>query len=118
MRIQTEASQKADQDLIDILRKFSNKALGKASISPEELKTLQTSVTKSYLVAASLSDRLPAIKSDFDQYADALINLQKGAEQLTGPADGQTFVEAVSAFSARRQAFQQRVASLQNKWPM
>jgi hypothetical protein len=118
MKIQAEAGQKADQDLIDILRKFSNKALGNASTTPEDLKTLQANVAKSFMVASTLSDRLPAVKSDFEQYADALIALQKSAEKMTGPADGQPFVEAVSAFAARRQAFQQRVASLQNKWPM
>jgi len=118
MKVQAEASQKADQDLIDILRKFSNKALGRASTTPDDLKTLEANVAKSYMVASTLTDRLPTVKSDFEQYADALITLQKSAEKLTGPADGQPFVEAVSAFAARRQAFQQRVAALQNKWPM
>jgi hypothetical protein len=118
LKTQAEAGQKANHDLIDILRKFSNKAVGKASTTDEDLKILQASVTKSYLVGAALSARLPAVRSDFDQYADALINLQKSAEKLTGPADGQSFVEAVSTFAVRRQTFEQRIASLQTNWPL
>lgn len=70
LKTQVEASPKTDQDLIDILRKFSNKALGKDSTTPDDLKTLQATVTKSYMVASTLTERLPAVKSDFDLYAD------------------------------------------------
>ena len=94
LKVQAEASQKADQDLIDILRKFSNKALGKATTTSDDLKTPQASITKSYMVAATLSDRLPSVKSDFIEYAEALIVLQKSAEKLTGPTDAQSFVAA------------------------
>jgi hypothetical protein len=118
IKTQTEVSQKADQDLIDILRKFSNKALGKASTTDEDLKTLQASVTKSWLAASHISERLPSVKSDFDQYADALIALQKSAEKLSGPGDGQAFVQAVSEFADKRKVFQNRVASLQTRWPL
>jgi hypothetical protein len=118
LKVQAEVSLKADQDLIDIVRKFSNKALGKASTTPDDLKTLQASVAKSFLVASTLKDRLPGLKSDFDQYAEALFDLQKSAEKMTGPADAQSFVEAVSAFANRRQVFLQRIASMQNSWPL
>lgn len=118
LKSQVEASQKADQDVIDILRKFSNKALGRASTTPDDLKALQASIARSYLVASTLSDRLPAIKSDVDQYAEALFSLQKSAEKLTGPADGQDFVQAVSAYGARRQALQHRLVSMQTRWPL
>jgi hypothetical protein len=64
LKAQTEANQKVDQDLIDILRKFSSKALGKASTTDEDLKVLQASVTKAFTVAEALSARLPAVKSD------------------------------------------------------
>jgi hypothetical protein len=118
VKAQVEAAQKADHDLIDILRKFSNMALGKASTTEDDLKVLQAGVTKSYMVAATLSARFPSVKSDFDQYADALFTLQKSAEKLTGPADAQSFVEAVSAFADKRKTFEQRVASLQTSWPL
>jgi hypothetical protein len=118
LRSQVEATKGSDEELINILRKFSDKALGRATTTDEDLRTLKASVSKSYHVAASLSARLPAVKSDFDQYADALTTLQKSAEKLTGPADGKPFVEAVSAFADRRQAFQQRVALIQNRWPL
>ncbi len=118
LKNQADAGQKADQDLIGIIRKFSDKALGKASTTDDDLKNLKASVGKSYLVAASLSERLPDVKGDFEQYAEALIALQKSAERLTGPIDGQSFVEAVSAFADKRQKFERRVASLQTRWPM
>jgi hypothetical protein len=118
LKTQADAGQKADQDLIGIIRKFSDKALGKASTTDDDLRNLKASVGKSYLVAASLTERLPAVKDDFDQYAEALIALQKSAEKLTGPADGQSFVEAVSAFADKRQKFERRIASLQTRWPL
>jgi hypothetical protein len=117
LKSQADANQKADQDLIGIIRKFSDKALGKASTTDDDLKELKANVGKSFLVAASLSERLPAVKSDFDQYAEALIALQRSAEKLTGPSDGQSFVEAVSAFADKRQKFEKRVAS-QTRWPL
>jgi hypothetical protein len=53
---------------------------------------------------------LPAVKSDdFDPYAEALIALEKSAEKLTGPADGQSVVEAVLAFG--RQLNDSRIAA-------
>ncbi|UQR68274.1 hypothetical protein LRP30_16115 [Bradyrhizobium sp. C-145] len=60
LKAQTEASLKADQDLIDILRKFSNKALGKETTTPDDLKTLQANIAKSYLVASALSISRPS----------------------------------------------------------
>lgn len=118
VKIQAEASLKADQDLIDILKKFSNKAKGKESTSSEDLKALETNIAKSYLVASALRDRVPSIKLDVDEYAEALFALQKAAEKMTGPADAQQFVEAVSAFGDRRKTYQQRVARLQASWPL
>jgi hypothetical protein len=118
LKSQVEATRASDEELISILRKFSDKALGRTTTTDEDLKTLKASVSKSYLVAASLSARHPEVKTDFDRYADALTNLQKSAEKLTGPADGKPFVEAVSAFADKRHAFEQRVASIQNRWPL
>jgi hypothetical protein len=118
LNTQADASLKADQDLIDILRKFSNKALGKDATTPDDLKALQANIAKSYLVASALKDRIPSLKTDIDAYAEALFALQKTAEKMTGPVDAQAFVEAVSAFGDRRQAFQKRIASMQTSWPL
>lgn len=116
LKTQAEASQKADQELIDILRKFSNKALGKAPTTDDDLRTLHSSVTRSYKAASSLAERMPALKPEFEQYADALISLQKSAEKLSGPLDGKTFVEAVSAYADRRKKFEAGVAKMQSSW--
>lgn len=118
LKSQVEATRSSDEELIGILRKFSDKALGRAATTDDDLKTLRASVSKSYLNAASLSARLPEVRTDFDQYANALTTLQKSAEKLTGPADGKPFVEAVSAFADKRHAFEQRVASVQQRWPL
>lgn len=114
---QAEASQKADEELIDILRKFSNKALGKMVTTEEDLQTLHAGVTKSYMIASALSERLPELKADFDQYAASLITLQKSAEKLSGPLDGKPFVEAVSSYADTRKTFESRVAKMQSSWP-
>ena len=114
---QAEASQQADQDLINILRKFSDKARGRASTTDDDLKKLKENVGKSFLVASSLSERMPALKDDFTHYADALVQVQKSAEKLNGPADGKPFVEAISNYADKRDAFKRNVSSLQSRWP-
>jgi len=105
LKAQTEASQHADQDMIDILRKFSNKALGRGDTSEDDLRQLKQNVSRSYLVASTLSDRAPALKDGFTKYANALVSVQKSAEMLNGPADAKAFVEAVSDYADKREAF-------------
>lgn len=118
LKVQGEAGAKADQDMIEILRKFANKANGKGSTTDEDLKALKASVTKSYLVASAVSSRMPTVRAEFDTFANALIELQKSAERLTGPGDGKAFVEAVSAYDDSRRKLAGRISSMQTTWPL
>lgn len=117
MKHQLEVSEQADRELMPLVRKFSEKALGKNQTSESDLSTLRARVDNSYLVAKRIAERLPKTEGDFRPYAQSLIDLQKCAERFQGPADGQCWVEAVSAYAARKQAFETKIATVQTTWP-
>jgi hypothetical protein len=110
-------SEQADRDLIPLIRKFSEKALGKAQTNEADLSSLKAKVDNSYLVANKIVERLPKAEPDFKTYAGSLIELQKCAERFQGALDAQCWVEAVSRYAAQKKAFEQKVTALQTSWP-
>jgi hypothetical protein len=105
------------RDLIPLIRKFSEKALGKAQTNEADLSSLKAKVDNSYLVANKIVERLPKAEPDFKTYAGSLIELQKCAERFQGALDAQCWVEAVSRYAAQKKAFEQKVTALQTSWP-
>jgi hypothetical protein len=117
MKHQFEVSEQADRELLPLIRKFSEKALGKGQTNDADLSSLKARVDNSYLVATKIVERLPKATPDFKPYVESLTELQKCAEIFQSAADGQCWVQAVSQYAARKQAFEQKVTTLQTGWP-
>lgn len=117
MKRQLEVSEQADRDLLPLIRKFSEKALGKGQTNDSDLGALKAKVDSSYLVATRIVERLPKAQADFKPYVASLTNLQKCAEKFQGPSDGQCWVEAISQYAANKKAFEAKVTDLQTSWP-
>jgi uncharacterized membrane-anchored protein YhcB (DUF1043 family) len=113
---QIEASEKADHDMNSILQKFADKALGKTATTADDLQALKSSVQDSYAVAERLKNHFPDAGKEVDQFADALVRLQKSAEILSGPANGRDFVESVSKYYATKKLLSERIADAQTRW--
>jgi tRNA A37 N6-isopentenylltransferase MiaA len=113
---QIEASEKAEQDMNSILQKFADKALGKRLTTADDLQTLKLSVKDSFAAAERLKTHFPDAAKEVDQFSDALVKLQKSAENLSGPANGKDFVESVSKYYATKKILGERIAAAQTRW--
>ncbi|WP_439360718.1 hypothetical protein [Bradyrhizobium sp. DASA03007] len=113
---QIEASEKAEHDMSSILQKFADKALGKNTTTPDDLKNLKASVQDSFAAAERLRERFPDVTKEVEAFADALVQLQKSAEGLSGPANGKDFVQSVSKYYATRMDLSKRIAEAQTRW--
>lgn len=116
LKKQIGASEKADHDMNLVLQKFADKALGKSTTSPEDLQALKSTVQDSFAAAERLRNHFPDAKHEVDEFADALVRLQKSAENLSGPANGKDFVESVSKYYATQKNLSSRIAGAQTKW--
>ena len=113
---QIEASEKADHDMNLILQKFADKALGKSATTADDLQTLKSTVQDSFAAAERLKTHFPDASREVDQFADALVRLQKSAENLSGPANGQDFVRSVSKYYATKKTLGERITEAQTRW--
>jgi Na+-transporting NADH:ubiquinone oxidoreductase subunit NqrC len=91
-------------------------AVGNSKKNPELVKQLEDNVRALFADANSITKRVPKAKQHFDEYSDAMVQLKDAAENLSGPADGKQFVEAVSVYYVAKEHFEQAIIDNQGSY--
>jgi hypothetical protein len=111
-----EKIQSADAEMLNILGKFSNKALGIGPTTTDDLEALKKNVNLVLQYSEQLATRIPSLRNDFEQYADAMVEMQVQAQALTGPLEGKSFVNAVHMYLITKRTFLDKAIQAQRNW--
>ena len=107
------AAQQASLSVQKRLLDLAPIANGHGKKSEAKVASLRGDIQALYAASRQVSERLPAVKSDFDAYADAMAELQTAAEQLNDASDTPHFTEVVSKYIWAQNNFNSDVVGAQ-----
>jgi hypothetical protein len=116
IQAQSEA-QKAAKDLITTLVPVSDFATAKTkNLDKKVVNDLRDKVLVLHQDASGVVALLPALKPQFEEYSEALVQLQSAVSLMDGPYTSKKFVQATDEFLVKKEAFDQRFNSLTSSY--
>jgi hypothetical protein len=106
----------AAEELGPMLRKFTGFARGEGSPKREDRNELANAVQKALAKADVASKHLPSLEVQFKAYADALVELQRTADQMTGPQDAKPLGLAMARFFKAKDDFDKAATDVQRSY--
>jgi hypothetical protein len=116
VQAQTEA-QDAAKELINALVPLSDFATAKSQeLKPDDVQALRSKVLSLHEDTQNVVMLLPELKPQFDDYAEAMVQLQRAVSEMDGPYTAKGFVEATSDFFVKKAAFDQKFNALTSSY--
>lgn len=116
VQAQTEA-QDAAKELISALAPLSDFATAKSQeLKQGDVQVLRSKVLSLHEDTQNVVLLLPELKPQFDDYAEAMVQLQRAVSEMDGPYTAKGFVEATSEFFVKKEAFDQKFNALTSSY--
>lgn len=115
-RKEYQEAQTAATKVLAHLQAFSDQARGEGVVSASEKAAFRKNVTVLYQDAKDVAERAPQVTPVFDEYANAMVELQNAALSMTGPIDAKIFVETLSRFLKTRDDFDEQAQNAQKDY--
>lgn len=115
-RAEFDEAEEIEKKILRDLQLFSDQALGRKSATDNDRAALKAKINRLYKDVNDVAIIVPEAQSEFDAYADAMIELQNAALKMTGPIDAKAFVESVSKFFKTQQDFNKKIRELRGNY--
>lgn len=116
IRSEYQQVEHATSRVLDDLQAFSDQAKGLEAVDPSRKYKFRKNMTSLYQDAEDVVTRVPEAKPEFNEFANALVDLQQTALDMTGPADAKHYVEAVSRFLKAHKDFDNKVITINESY--
>ncbi|KAB0571078.1 hypothetical protein [Brucella pituitosa] len=116
LRKNYEQFQESSQRIDDSLKLFSDVARGLKTKTPDEVEVLRNKLLRSVDSVRELSRRIDGTLSVAKNYERAVVRLADAADEITGPYDGKSLVEAVNEYYLAQQTVEAAVIKEDTKF--
>lgn len=116
LRKNYEQFQETSQKIDDSLKIFSDVARGLKTKTPDEVEILRNKLLRSVDNVRELSRRIDGTLSVARNYEDAIVKLADAADEVTGPFNGKSLVEAVNDYYLAQQSVEAAVIKEDTKF--